>query len=77
MSRGIGGALIHHLRAAASAAGVRLQAEFKHTPVNRMMYMTYKFTHFREIASGDELVMLENDLTQPPAIPGYLRLVAP
>lgn len=76
MSRGIGGPLITFLRREAKAAGVALRADFKDTGRNRMMYVTYKFSGFTEVAVTGEVSLLENDLSQVPPFPVYLRMNA-
>lgn len=75
MSRGVGGVLITHLRARAKAAGVRLQAEMITNDRNRMMYMTYKFSHFVEKRTDGAVIVFENDLTNIPALPAYMKVV--
>lgn len=75
MSRGVGGILINHVRTLARAAGVRLQAEFVPNGRNRMMYVTYKFNYFREVAKDGDRVVLENDLSMVQSFPDYLTLV--
>jgi FkbH-like protein len=74
MSRGVGGVMINHLRHEARQRGVRLQAEFISNDRNRMMYMTYKFNHFKEKEKIGEKVILENDLTQLTNFPEYLTI---
>lgn len=74
MSRGVGTVLINHIRNLARENGVRLLAEMLPNDVNRMMYMTYKFNHFREIDKRDKLVVFENDLSVVHAFPEYLQL---
>lgn len=76
MSRGVGGALITLLRQQAQAAGVRLQAEFRTTERNRMMYVTYKFAGFSEVSETEGESVLECDLTQVPPLPAYLDVRA-
>lgn len=75
MARGVGGVMITHLRHAAAQRGVRLQAEFIPTDVNRMMFMTYRFAEFREVEQRGPVMILENDLGQIPAYPDYLTVV--
>jgi FkbH-like protein len=75
MSRGIGGVLINLVRDRAREAGVRLLAEFVPNGRNRMMYVTYKFNHFRDIAKDGERVLLENDLSKIQIYPDYLTLI--
>jgi len=74
MNRGVGSVFINHICNQAREAGVTLLAEMIPNERNRMMYMTYKFNHFKEkIVSGDRVVF-ENDLTCRQAFPDYMRL---
>jgi FkbH-like protein len=73
MNRGIGGALITFLRRQAKDAGMRLLADMIMNDRNRMMYMTYKFSHFREIGQSGDVTFLENDLDRIPPYPEYLN----
>ncbi|HVB20486.1 MAG TPA: HAD-IIIC family phosphatase [Ktedonobacteraceae bacterium] len=75
MSRGVGTILINHLLNLAKDAGVRLCAEFVPTERNRMMYVTYKFGGFKEIAKTDNLVVFENDLSRIQPFPPYVRVI--
>jgi len=75
MSRNVGSVLIHYLRQAAKAQGVKLKAEFIPTDRNRMMYMTYKFTNFIERERRGDLILLENILDSISAMPDYLDLI--
>src|SRR5262249_47371716 len=50
MSRGVGSVLLGYLMEQARDAGVPLRAEFKSNGRNRMMYVTYRFAHFQEVA---------------------------
>jgi FkbH-like protein len=75
MSRGVGSVMINHLRNEARKNGVRLQAEFISNDRNRMMYMTYKFAHFKEKEQINDRVILENDLTKVQAIPDYVKVM--
>lgn len=74
ISRGIGAALLNHLRRAAHGAGVRLQADFVPSGRNRMMRITYTFAGFREVGRRGELVRLEADRGEPPPFPDYLQV---
>ncbi len=76
MNRGIGSVMINYIRDRAREAGVRLMADMVMNDRNRMMYMTYKFSHFREIHRSGDLTAFENDLEQVQAFPGYLRISA-
>lgn len=75
MSRGVGGVLINHLRDLAREAGVRLMAEFVPTDRNRMMYVTYKFNHFREVGGTPTRLVLENDLNVRQFPPSYVKVL--
>lgn len=74
MSRGVGSVMIHFIREAARQKGVKLRAEFIHTDVNRIMYMTYKFAHFYETQREGDLVVFENDLSQAQSYPSYIKV---
>lgn len=73
-SRGVGTALVTHVRKLASAHDTCLRAEFVANDRNRMMYVTYRFNGFREVAQDGRLSILENDLTTIPEYPAYLRM---
>jgi FkbH-like protein len=74
MSRGVGSVMINHLRNEARKNGVRLQAQFISNDRNRMMYMSYKFAHFKEKEKRGELLILENDLSRVQNFPEYLTV---
>lgn len=76
MARGVGSILINQIRAAAKEKGVRLRAELVPNDRNRMMYMTYKFSNFKEMEKRDKLVIFENDLTDIQDTPEYVKVVA-
>ena len=74
MSREVGSVLINYLRNEARKNNVRLFAEFIHTDVNRMMYITYMFSHFQKYKKEDGLMILENDLSVHQEYPNYITL---
>jgi len=74
MSRGVGTVMISHIRNLAREKNVRLTADFVPTDRNRMMYMTYKFAHFRENGSRGDRIVMENDLTRIQKFPDYLDI---
>jgi len=75
MSRGVGTLLLNHIMRLAKAAGAAFQAEFVTTDRNRMMYVTYKFGGFREVATHDRHILFEHDLAAIPLAPTYITLV--
>jgi FkbH-like protein len=77
MSRGVGSVLLGYLMGLAREAGVPLRAEFKSNGRNRMMYVTYRFAHFEEVARDGDVVVLENDCRSVPACPDYVDLRVP
>jgi FkbH-like protein len=77
MSRGVGSVLLGYVMGQARDAGVPLRAEFKSNGRNRMMYVTYRFAHFQEVARDGDVVVLENDCRQVPPYPDYLELRVP
>jgi len=74
MNRGIGGVVINHIRNKAREAGVQLFADMIENKRNRMMYMTYKFSHFREVDQSGDMTVFENDLSQLQTFPSYLQI---
>jgi FkbH-like protein len=62
VSRGVGGIVMTHILESAKRNRVGLRAEFVHNDRNRLMYMTYRFHGFREIAGNGDTVLLEHDL---------------
>jgi FkbH-like protein len=74
ISRGVGSILISHILRLAQAAGVKLQAEFKSTPRNRMMLVTYKFSGFSEVGKRGELLIFEHPLDTVQAFPHYVEV---
>jgi FkbH-like protein len=76
MARGVGGVLINFIRDLARARGVRLRARFVANERNRMMYVTYKFNHFREVGRDGDRIEMENDLGRIVPVPDYVRLNA-
>ncbi len=76
MSRGVGTVLLTLLRSEARNRKVKLEAEFRHTGRNRMMYVAYKFAGFREAAElGDGKMLLDNDLSEIPPLPDHMNIV--
>jgi len=75
MSRGVGSIMINFIRNAAKQRNVKLRAEMISTDRNRMMYMTYKFSGFKEIEQKDNFTLFENDLSNIPEYPDYVHLI--
>jgi len=76
MARGVGAVFINQIRLMAREAGVSLRAEFKVTERNRLMYMTYKFSRFREVENREGRVLMECDLAEIPPHPSYVQVVS-
>lgn len=72
MSRGVGSVLLNHLIRSAHDSGVKLRAEFVPTSRNRTMFVTYKFSGFREIARNGDVCVLEHDGTRLQGFPPYM-----
>jgi FkbH-like protein len=77
MSRGVGMVLLNEIRRLASAAGVRLLADFVANDRNRMMYVTYRMSGFREDGRDGDGVVLAAPDTAPPPHPPYLTVHGP
>jgi len=74
MSRGIGSILINHILSLAKAKGVRLLAEFVSTDRNRMMYITYAFSGFKQIKEDGDFIVFENDFSNIIGFPDYVKV---
>ncbi len=73
MSRGVGTIMMNHIMSLAQKNNVRLLAEFMPNNRNRMMYVSYKFTGFKEIDKNCDLVIFENDLSRIQPVPSYVN----
>lgn len=73
MSRGVGTIMMNHIMSMAKSNNVRLVAEFVPNDRNRMMYISYKFAGFKEIANNSYSVILENDLSRIQPVPSYVE----
>ncbi|MEH2206141.1 MAG: HAD-IIIC family phosphatase [Nostoc sp.] len=73
MSRGVGTIMLNHIMSLAQSNHVRLLAEFAPNNRNRMMYISYKFSGFKEIDTQGNLVTFENDLTRIQSVPDYVK----
>jgi FkbH-like protein len=74
MSRGVGTIMMSHIMNQAKAANACVRAEFLPNGRNRMMYVTYKFAGFTEVARAGDLVVLEHRLDQIPPFPDYVQV---
>jgi FkbH-like protein len=73
MPRGVGTVLMSYIMQEAKKAGKKLLADFKHTKRNKQMYISYKFTNFKEVSSDEEgNVLFENDLSMIQPFPPYI-----
>jgi FkbH-like protein len=73
MSRGVGTIMMNYIMSLAQTNNVRLLAEFIPNDRNRMMYISYKFSGFKEIVKNDDLVIFENDLNRIQDVPSYVK----
>jgi FkbH-like protein len=73
LARGVGTVLMSYIMQEAKKAGKKLLADFRHTKRNRQMYISFKFSNFREMSSDDEgNVLFENDLSMIQPFPPYI-----
>jgi FkbH-like protein len=77
MSRGVGMVLLNEIRRLASAAGVRLLADFVPNDRNRMMYVTYRMSGFYEDSRVGDNVTLAAPEGEVPTHPAYLTVHTP
>jgi FkbH-like protein len=73
ISRGVGMGLLGHIMRAARAHGVTLNSEMIPNERNRLMYATYRFAGFQQVATHEGLEILRANLDTPPRIPDYVR----
>ena len=69
VSRGAGGALLHHVLDRARSAGRRPRAEFVPTTVNRIMLVSLRFAGFRPVGQRDGVLILGIEPTAEAARP--------
>ena len=75
LSRGVGTVMLYYIMDLARENNKKLRAEFLDTGRNRLMYITYKFAGFREIASlGNGVSVLEHPLTGAVQYPSHIKL---
>jgi FkbH-like protein len=74
MNRGVGTIMLNHILRKARESGVRLLSEFISNDRNRMMYVTYRFAGFTEIANSGGTQILEHDLVSIPAVADYISV---
>ena len=73
-NRGVGTIMLNHILRKARESGVRLLSEFISNDRNRMMYVTYRFAGFTEIANSGGTQILEHDLVSIPATADYIAV---
>ncbi len=74
MSRGVGTIMMNYVMRLAKNARVRLRADFLSNERNRMMYVTYKFTGFKEVNRVGDLIIFEHDLERIQPFPQYVTM---
>lgn len=75
IGRGIGTVMLNYLRKKACENKILLQADFRQTARNRIMYVTFKFCSFREVQRHDDEMILESDAAALPLLPDYIKIV--
>jgi FkbH-like protein len=74
LTRGIGGVMVGQILRSAKGCGVRLRAEFVANERNRMMYLTYRFNGFHEMAERAGIIVLEHDLDHIRSFPRHVTV---
>ncbi len=77
MSRGVGSIMMNYIRNRAKAADVMLEADFVANERNRMMYATYKFSGFKEVAKNGNDIRFSCELALPADYPAHVELHLP
>lgn len=76
MSRGVGTVFLNFILQLAKTGAKKVLADFKQTPRNRIMYVTYRFAGFREIENdGRGNIVLESDVTLNAPIPRHIDIL--
>jgi FkbH-like protein len=74
ISRGIGAVILAYIMNEAQKRNVILQAEFVPTDRNRLMNISYRLAGFNDVKVYDELIVLQNDLSEERHIPDYMKV---
>ncbi|HEV8180926.1 MAG TPA: HAD-IIIC family phosphatase [Candidatus Angelobacter sp.] len=74
INRGVGTIMLNYILRKARESRVRLLSEFISNDRNRMMYVTYRFAGFTEIANSGGTQILEHDLVSIPAVADYISV---
>ena len=74
MSKGVGTIMLGEILRLAAAEAGGLEAEFTDTGRNRVMYVTYRFAGFSEVARAGTTCVLDADLSRVPPRPAYVRI---
>jgi FkbH-like protein len=74
MNRNVGNAFLAEIMKAARQARVSLEAEFRATDRNRVMWITYRLAGFRPAHSKDGYQILQHDGPTIPKVPDYVSL---
>jgi len=74
MSRGVGKILLSHVLMMARERNAIVRAEFIVNDRNRMMYITYKFSGFKEYRKDGDFILFQHDPTLIPVISEYVKL---
>ncbi len=71
---GAGSVLLTYIRKLAREAGVDLEVEFRLTERNRMMFVTFRLSAFKEMSRNGDLLLLRDDLKDEPDFPDYVEV---
>jgi FkbH-like protein len=74
LARGVGSILLTFILRYAKELNKEVIADFKQTDRNRMMYITYKFSNFKETSKKQNRLLFKNDLSYIPHYPPYIKL---
>ena len=75
ISRGVGSVLLSYIMKQAKTENKKVTADFIKTDRNKMMYVTYKFSNFKEVLVLDNgYIKFENTLEKIQEFPPYIKL---
>ncbi len=75
MSRGVGNIFLNFALKLGKSLNKKIIAEFNETKVNRIMYISYKFSNFKEINRTGSKILLEHNLSNISDYPKYIDVI--
>lgn len=74
INRGVGSVLLYFILKECAKRNLKVTADFKTTNRNRMMYLAFKLSNFKEKYNESDYIFFENDLKLNVSYPQYLNV---